>query len=104
MSGDTPYSFTYEISNYYTHPSYDDTSSANDIAVIITRSYILFNRGVTVICLPRANEPLVKKDANKSNENKVSFLNFLVRLQMKINELSKWDLERPIMVVHIREH
>lgn len=60
MKSDTPYSATYEIGEIIRHPEYNLDKSLNDIAVIKTRFYILFNRGVGVACLPPYNEPLVE--------------------------------------------
>lgn len=57
VNDDTPYSRNYEVAEILTHPQYNDEESLNDIALIKTKNYILFNRGVGVCCLPGLNEP-----------------------------------------------
>lgn len=53
---DTYYSADYEVSTYIRHESYQQGVESDDIALIIVRGVISFNRGVSPICLPIAAE------------------------------------------------
>lgn len=57
VNEDTPYSRNYEVDQIHIHPQYNDAESLNDIAVILTKKFINFNRGIGVCCLPGLNEP-----------------------------------------------
>lgn len=60
INEDTPFSRNYEVKEIHRHPQYDSNESLNDIAVIITKEFINFNRGVGIACLPGLNEEYVE--------------------------------------------
>ncbi|XP_058053370.1 venom serine protease-like [Anopheles bellator] len=49
---DTPYSALLLLASIKIHEHYDPASGSNDIAIVRTRSEILFNAGVGPVCLP----------------------------------------------------
>lgn len=53
---DTPYSANYEIEQYFVYPGFNNDFGKNDIAVVLTKKYISFNRGVGVSCMPSLDE------------------------------------------------
>ncbi len=52
IKGDTIFEATYDIASIIRHEFYNPSNDQNDIALLRTRTDILFNRGVGPICLP----------------------------------------------------
>lgn len=62
---DTPYSANYIIAKIIIPSTYDEQTGYDDIAVILTKDFIMFNRGVYPCCLPGLNEPVNQYDGQK---------------------------------------
>ncbi|XP_031624548.1 venom serine protease-like [Contarinia nasturtii] len=62
---DTLYSQNYDVSQIITHPYYNDQTDANDLAIILTKRFISFNRGVSVACLPGPNKSVYAYDGQR---------------------------------------
>jgi hypothetical protein len=49
---ETPYTVLLRIASFTSHPSFNQDTNANDIALIATQTPMTFNRGVQPACLP----------------------------------------------------